>query len=382
MEEQRKLLLRFVGKVLLLASLFFIGVVILCNISGMQSLKELSRGVEIAAILALLTGGAVYFGGWLTRRPARSISDQYVSSSWGVDVNKRQRRELDYLDGGLGIFIAMAIVSSILYGSSILLNRMLPTEHSYGETPDSETINKDEMMSQPSGLPTLPSPVPSTYYLVFNASKPPFDDVAIRSAFAHAIDKEALVSIIGGDNYFLPAVSIVPPEIWPEGIDQLDYSPLRFDPDLSVISYAASEYDVEDNFDWSAVVLAAADYKQAQETANFLRLSWVEVLGIEIESPNLVDGETYISYLERGEPHVYLIGWVADYNSPHNFLMGIPQSIRQHTGWNNPDYDDLVSAALEENDPIHKIELYVRAEEFLCTQEIIVVSLYHYYRSW
>ena len=379
--EERNHLLRFAGKVLLVVLGFLFGVAVLCHLSSMRSLGEIAKGLEIASILALLTGGAVYLGGWLTRRPARSLSDQYVSTSWGLDVNKRQRRELNYLEGGLGFLITMVIVSSILYGSSILLNRMIPTEYRYGEISDSETMKEDEIRSQPLGLPTLPSPVPSTYYLAFNASKPPFEDVAIRSTFAHAIDKEALVSNIGGDNYFLPAFSIVPPEIWPEGIDQLDYSQLRFDPDLAVIPYNASEYNAEDHYDWSEAVLAAADYKQAEETANFLLLSWVEVLGIELESPTVVDGSTYISYLDSGEPHVYLVGWVADYNSPYDFLMGIPQSIRQHTGWNNPKYDDLLSAALEENDPIRKVELYVRAEEILCTQEIIVVPLYHYYRS-
>ena len=48
------------------------------------------------------------------------------------------------------------------------------------------------------------TPQPSTYFLVFLVDRPPFDDVRIRRAFVHAVDREALVRDVSKGQY-LPA---------------------------------------------------------------------------------------------------------------------------------------------------------------------------------
>ncbi len=375
-------MLRFAGKVLLVTFLFFLGVAILCNISGMHSIGELSKGIEIASILALLVGGAVYLGGWATRRPARELSDQYASTTWRKDTPKREREEVRYLEGSLGFFMLMSIVSCLLYASSMLLNQLVPVDRTFEEGIEGTAIINLESQTQLSSLPTLPYPVPATFYLAFNVSKPPFDDVAIRCALALSIDKHALVSYLGGEGYLLPALLLVPPEIWPDGEYPPIDMPLSFDTEESVNIFASSQYVSENQFDWSEVVLAVPRFRQAEDSANFIRASWADVLGIALDDPIVVDPATYISYLDENTPHAYLLGWVADYNSPHNFLVGISEGVSQRTGWANTNYDALVSAAFEEDDLLRKVELYAEAEEILRAEEVIIVPLYHYYRSW
>ena len=57
-------------------------------------------------------------------------------------------------------------------------------------------------------LRTVPSAAVS--YYGFDASRPPFDDVRVRQAFAWAVDWKRIVTLAGGD-LEVPATSMVPP---------------------------------------------------------------------------------------------------------------------------------------------------------------------------
>ena len=67
-----------------------------------------------------------------------------------------------------------------------------------------------------------------TWYLVFNVTRPPFDDVRVRQAVAHAIDREAIVAgILRGTG--VVAKNFLPPAVWSyiEDVAQYPYDPER-----------------------------------------------------------------------------------------------------------------------------------------------------------
>ena len=52
-------------------------------------------------------------------------------------------------------------------------------------------------------------PFPGTWYLLPQTTKPPFDNLKVRKAVAHAIDRENIVKVSQG--LAVPAWSMIPP---------------------------------------------------------------------------------------------------------------------------------------------------------------------------
>ena len=59
-------------------------------------------------------------------------------------------------------------------------------------------------------------PFPGTWYLLPQVSKPPFDNLKVRKAVAHAIDRENVIKVSQG--FAIPAWSMIPPG-FPGAID-------------------------------------------------------------------------------------------------------------------------------------------------------------------
>jgi oligopeptide transport system substrate-binding protein len=55
------------------------------------------------------------------------------------------------------------------------------------------------------------TPVLSTFYLWFNAGRPPFDAAGVRKAFIHAVDREALLRATAGARYRAAKGGFLPP---------------------------------------------------------------------------------------------------------------------------------------------------------------------------
>lgn len=382
MEKRRRSLVHLIRNVLLITMLFLIGTVLTCIVSGVHSIDKIAQAIDLAGMLALGVGGSAYLGGWLTQRPGRTITDQYVSTSFGEDVLHRVRREIRHREAGLRFFLTMAIVSVILFAVSGCLPDIIVTTIGNGDSPGLSPTSTLETQhpEQVTGLPTLPDPIPATYFLVFNVSIPPFNDVQMRKAFASAIDRHELVSNIGGEGYLLPATSMVPPEIWADQRYMYDEIGIVFDPDHAAELSAISTQVLPNGFEWSDVHMAVSEGRMSEAVAMFLWFSWYEILDIGIDAPLVLDYEGYMATLSRELPHAYLVGWVADYNSPHTFLSGAVDSIRDRFMWFNVDYDELIAEALEEQDIGRRMEMFIEAERILCEQEVLVVPLYHYRR--
>jgi len=223
--------------------------------------------------------------------------------------------------------------------------------------------------------PAVEPPIPATLSLAFNTAQPPFDVPSVRRALAMAIDREALLDLLGREDK-LPARGLVPPSLW---ADERYYgqADVPFDP-----KRARALLGREFPNAWSVGVQIAHNTSEGHKMiAEFIQAQWKEHLGIEVDL-TVVEEDAYAEGLEALSPHAFFAGWLVDYPSPDNFVGGSIQEISKLTKWSNAEYDRLVEQAFQEASQNRRMELYSKAERILCETDAAIVPLYHYIHVW
>jgi oligopeptide transport system substrate-binding protein len=205
-----------------------------------------------------------------------------------------------------------------------------------------------------------------TLYLQFDVSRPPFDDVRVRQAFMLATNKEALVKSVRPDCF--PATGgFVPPGMpghSPEIGQVLDIGRAR---------QLLAEAGYPDGQGFPAVEFCArTDQADLEEN---LQAQWKENLGVSIGCES-VEWQEILARLGAQVPNLLIMGWVADYPDPDNFLRARIDHIQQQSGWRNEEYDRLVELAQRSLDQADRIELYEKAEHILA-EDAPIMPMFH-----
>lgn len=196
----------------------------------------------------------------------------------------------------------------------------------------------------------------SVDHIGFNTSKPPFDDVHVRQAVAHAIDKDSIVSGVY-NNVGKVSDSTLGPSV-------IGYSD-------KVKGYA---YDLNE----AKALLEEAGYDNGIQATilvsdNKTRISVAEVLqsqlkgiGMNLEVRTMEFG-AYLDAAAKGDSEIFISGWGnatgdADYNQYnmfHSTSKGVPGN---HSFYENSEVDALIEQARKETDPDKRIALYEQAQ--------------------
>jgi oligopeptide transport system substrate-binding protein len=210
------------------------------------------------------------------------------------------------------------------------------------------------------------TPLASTWYVGFNATKPPFDDPAVRRAFAHATDRARLARV-----YFrgtrAAAETILPPGL--PGFNQ-QIRALPFDLAEAKRQLASSRYAGR----MPEIILTVGEGSGG--TGEAFAEMYSRNLGIDVGVRELATD--YFGALERHEAQMFFTGWVADYPDPENFL-----DILFHTGsggnygaYSSRDLDQLLERARVEPDEGRRAELYGQAEQ-LILRDSAAIPIHH-----
>ena len=235
-----------------------------------------------------------------------------------------------------------------------------------------------------------------TYYYGFVTSKPPFDDVRLRKAFAAAIDRQTLIDNVTKGNQ-LPAHSFAPPGIFGNVAD-----------DMSIGSFLV-EGTYADRLANAQAMLAEAGYPDGEgldvllmhntsedhaQIAQAVQAMWQEAFpkaNVNIENQ---EWAVYLKTLlpeapDEEKPNVYRLGWCADYPDSNNWLNEVfnSKSGQNYAKFNNAEFDALVEEAAFEPDPAKRLELYSQAESIFIDQESAIAPIYYYtyvrlYKPW
>ena len=72
-----------------------------------------------------------------------------------------------------------------------------------------------------------------------------------------------------------------------------------------------------------------------------------------------------------------LLGWVADYPDPHNFMnLFTSASENNYLGWKNARYDELVEKALSAAEETGRKFFYQEAQKLLLEEEVVLMPLF------
>ncbi|MDB5370619.1 MAG: twin-arginine translocation pathway signal precursor [Roseomonas sp.] len=205
-------------------------------------------------------------------------------------------------------------------------------------------------------------------FLVFNGSKPPFNDHRVRRAVAHAIRRDELVKAAffgrGSGLEQLPIASS-------SAYYNAEYKDgWKYDPDLSKKMLAEAGF--ADGL--SCSLLSTAQYGMHKDTAEVVQ-NHLAAVGIKVEL-NLPDWATRVSIGNRGQYDMAVMGTAADSNDPDgiaNFIDGSlsPSYVRSY-GLKVDRVTELLAAGRAEFDEAKRKAIYREMEGVAIEQAPIV----------
>ncbi len=201
------------------------------------------------------------------------------------------------------------------------------------------------------------APELSVLYIGFNNEIPPFDDIAVRQAFCHAVDKDKLIEILVKNTVY-PADGMLPPGM--PGHDE-DLAGLDYDVTYAQQLIAGSAYS--DGLP-PIVLSVSGDGTGVSSLYSAIAWMWQQNLGAQVEIQS-TEFDTLLDDLRDYELQAFTIGWIADYPDPENFLdlLFHSESVENHTRYSNPSVDALLEAARVESDTDARLSTYGAIEQ-------------------
>ena len=217
-------------------------------------------------------------------------------------------------------------------------------------------------------------------YMALNTMEPPLDDLKVRQALSHAINRDAVVQILAGT--VEPAYSLLMPG-FPAYNEELK-SVQNFDPELARELLADAGYPEGKDASGKQLEITIT-HNNRDPKIEFVQSQWQEHLGIKVNY-EIVEYAAWSQRRAAHEMQVYKGPYEYDYIDPANFLQLFRS--KDETGsprhaWYNADYDALYDEAGHMTDPPARFAKYQEAERLL-VEDVGAVFLTHMliYQIW
>jgi oligopeptide transport system substrate-binding protein len=209
-------------------------------------------------------------------------------------------------------------------------------------------------------------PFPGTWYLLPQVTKAPFDNVKVRRAVGHAIDRENVVKVAQG--FAIPAHSMIPPG-FPGALDDKKIRDLqRFDPKQAMAMLKGTPYEGGRN--WPKITLSMRDEALgAKPLAEAVQAVLLEHLNMKTDL-ELLEPRVFRERLWKQELQFVWIRWFMDYPDPHNEYFDTfygKKTTGRRQAWVNPDFDKELEAGRDTRDTKKRLAHYAKAEEIMQT---------------
>ncbi|HEX3759592.1 MAG TPA: ABC transporter substrate-binding protein [Kofleriaceae bacterium] len=212
------------------------------------------------------------------------------------------------------------------------------------------------------------APASNVMYLAFNLDHPPFDDVRVRRAISHAINKEPIVKL-AYQGRAVAADSVLPPRQWGYHVPKT-----RYDYDLEAARRLLDEAIAAHAFDPNKVYkLYAPNTPRAylfvpERVARYFQVALAQI-GVHVELV-LQPIQQHLASVGRGEHDLALFGWSGDTGDPDNFLYvllhsdnAVPGTAQNISFYRDAEVDRLLVAAQATVDQPARKALYAEVQD-------------------
>jgi peptide/nickel transport system substrate-binding protein len=213
---------------------------------------------------------------------------------------------------------------------------------------DYETIEGDD------NFQLLPRPAFNVAYIGINQAIKPLDDLAVRQAIAHAVNRQEIV-----DGFYAGqgevAHEFMPPSLpgYAEDVTQYEY-----DPDKATQILEDAGYTLPVKVDFAFPTDVSRPYMPDPQ-ANFeAMVADLEDCCFEVETKSATWTPDYLGNVDTGKYGLYLLGWTGDYADPDNFIGTFFQTAQPAWGFENEDVFGCLDEAEIEVDPGTRETMY------------------------
>ncbi|MEC0369408.1 ABC transporter substrate-binding protein [Paenibacillus chibensis] len=248
-----------------------------------------------------------------------------------------------------------------------------------GEIDIMEDLNPDDLsvLESKSDLQKINRPSFNVAYLGFNLKKKPFDNVKVREALSHAVNKQGII-----DAFFAgqakPAVNPMPPTLWGynDSIQDYDYN---LDTAKKLLADAGYPNGLPDPVTFYAMPVSRPYMPDGKKVAEAIQADFEKIgVKVNIQSP---EWATYLDDTKAGaKDDIYMMGWTGDNGDPDNFIYtlldkdSIPGNNRSF--YVNEDLHKVLIEAQKEVSQDKRVELYKQSQEMI-KKDIPWIPLVH-----
>lgn len=198
-------------------------------------------------------------------------------------------------------------------------------------------------------------------YVAFNTEKKPFNDVRVRQAILHALNRDSYIDAI-----YLGRAKVaknpIPPSLWSYNNEIKPISQ-----DLDKAKKLLAEAGFKDGFETELWTLPVSrPYNPSGKKMGEMMQADLAKIGIKVKLVSY-DWPTYLEKARIGEHQLMQIGWTGDNGDPDNFmnvLLGCAavQAGSNYSRWCYKPFDDLITKAKQVPDQKKRAELYKKAQ--------------------
>ena len=205
-------------------------------------------------------------------------------------------------------------------------------------------------------------------YYGFNVHKVPFDNVLIRQAFAHSIERSRLPKVLQGGQQ--PMASWVPKGMFGHSPTiGAHFNPVKARSLLSKAGYPKGR-------GLPKITIVYNSNINNRLVAEFLQAQWKQHLGVETELDSM-EWKVFLNRLKIDPPQLFRGNWVADFPDPETFMnLFVSTNGNNRSHWDNQRYDQLITRAAVESDPELRRILYDEAQVILTESETAIIPLF------
>lgn len=208
-------------------------------------------------------------------------------------------------------------------------------------------------------------------YVALNCTKSPLDNVLVRRAINHAIDRQGILQAIRPGRFILADGSI-PPGL---GGHEPTWEGYAYDPPLARALLAQAGYP--NGFSMDLVIRAGG---MSVFCAEPIQAELARV-GVRVRIVQLETQAFFAMTGDNGNPDACLMSWVADYADPENFLYPLfysknPPSAGNNARFGDPVADRLLEELHREPDPKRQA-VFCRAAERVIFEQAPWVPLFY-----